>query len=1118
MSVPALCPHCGEANQPAQRFCGSCGEPLLCACVSCGQHNPASFRFCGACGATLEGGGPPERPLAEERRWATVLFADLCGFTRFSEQRDPEDVRAVVDWCLSTLGGIVEQFGGFVARVIGDEIMAVFGAPVAHEDDGERAVRSALEMQRCMADQAGAFGGLRLRVGLNSGEMLFAPIGHGHARQFTVTGDAVNAGARLQAAAPEGGVLVGEQTYLATRHAVEYQVIGPLQVKGRQAPVPAWLAVGTAPLPTRRPLSDSPMVGRDAELDLLARVWDRAVAERRTHLVTVLGAAGVGKSRLCRELLGRVQAGGGRVLLGRCIPYAENTGYGAFARQLKLLAGIYETDPLPQARAKLDRAVGGVLSGQEAIECGAHLAVLAGLGAGDDVPDRPVLVYSARRLVEALARDRPTALVFEDLHWADPSLLDLLEVLASRIRQQPLLLLALARPELLDARPRWGGGLAAHVALPLDALGDADARTLAAWLLERLGHPRARIEPLVERAGGRPLFLEELAASLAERTTSTEHELPHSIKAIITARLDGLPPAARSVLLDAAVLGRTFWRRPLEQLGGNGGLEETLDLLEARDFIRRQPSSRVEGDEQFAFRHILTGEAAYAMLPKAVRRERHATVARLLEAATADRAGMSAALLAHHWRHAGDQQRAVHYLLAAAEEAGQAWAKREAAALYAQALDLLGEDEVRRRRDLCLRRAEALVDGGDLPTAAAELEALLPELDGRDLVEALLTCSRAAFWMMDTGQARELAERAVEVAGGLRDETLLARATGWLGTTLSTIETRTFDGIAEGKRALAAWRPGAYPTSLAVLLTSMGAYYGWVGDYQRAVDHGRRGYELSSEVRHLDGVLQAAGHYGLGLVGLGRHEEALRLYEQAVAHGKDLELAPRFTARVVNMWAGALRELFELDGARRLNQEAIELAERAAFPPPRVQGEIDLLFVDLADGRFGSAERSWPALWAAALAMKGWHNWLMIGRLAEAKAEIALGLGRPEAAAEAARAAIAHAQRVGRLKYEVASRTVLGAALLGLGRAAEAVVELRCAFAGAQGLEHPPSIWRAAAELGAALYAAGDDEHAAVAFETAQATVRSFAATLAPERQRRLLTAEPVQRIFKAGR
>jgi tetratricopeptide (TPR) repeat protein len=493
-------------------------------------------------------------------------------------------------------------------------------------------------------------------------------------------------------------------------------------------------------------------------------------------------------------------------------------------------------------------------------------------------------------------------------------------------------------------------------------------------------------------------------------------------------------------------------------------------------------------------------------------------VARLLEAATADRAGRSAALLAHHWREAGDPRRAVHYLLAAAEEAGRAWAKGEAAALYAQALDLLGEDEVRRRRDLRLRRAEALVDGGDLPTAAAELEALLPELDGRDLVEALLTCSRAAFWMMDTGQARELAERAVEVAGGLRDETLLARATGWLGTTLSTIETRTFDGIAEGKRALAAWRPGAYPTSLAVLLTSMGAYYGWVGDYQRAVDHGRRGYELSSEVRHLDGVLQAAGHYGLGLVGLGRHEEALRLYEQAVAHGKDLELAPRFTARVVNMWAGALRELFELDGARRLNQEAIELAERAAFPPPRVQGEIDLLFVDLADGRFGSAERSWPALWAAALAMKGWHNWLMIGRLAEAKAEIALGLGRPEAAAEAARAAIAHAQRVGRLKYEVASRTVLGAALLGLGRAAEAVVELRCAFAGAQGLEHPPSIWRAAAELGAALYAAGDDEHAAVAFETAQATVRSFAATLAPERQRRLLTAEPVQRIFKAGR
>ncbi|HZD71319.1 MAG TPA: adenylate/guanylate cyclase domain-containing protein, partial [Actinomycetes bacterium] len=191
MSVRALCPRCGEGNEAAQRFCGSCGEPLLRACVSCGQESPPGFRFCGACGAALEQGHPSARPLAEERRWATVLFADLCGFTRFSERRDPEDVRAVVDRCLSTLGGIVDRFGGFVARVIGDEIMAVFGAPVGHEDDGERAVRSALEMQRCMADHAGDFGGLRLRVGVNSGEMLFAPIGPGRARQFTVTGDAV---------------------------------------------------------------------------------------------------------------------------------------------------------------------------------------------------------------------------------------------------------------------------------------------------------------------------------------------------------------------------------------------------------------------------------------------------------------------------------------------------------------------------------------------------------------------------------------------------------------------------------------------------------------------------------------------------------------------------------------------------------------------------------------------------------------------------------------------------------------------------------------------------------------------------------------------------------------
>jgi class 3 adenylate cyclase/tetratricopeptide (TPR) repeat protein len=1045
-----------------------------------------------------------------------VLFADLCGFTRFSERRDPEDVRTVVDRCLGELGWIVDRFGGFVARVIGDEVMAIFGAPVAHEDDAERAVRAALQMQRSMTEHAGDFGGLRLRVGINSGEMLFAPLGTGNARQFTVTGDVANTSARLQAAAPEAGVLVGEATYRATSGAVRYQPLGPLELKGREAPVSAWLAVDAAPDPSRRPLSDTPMIGRDAELELLARTWDRVVAECRPHLVTVLGPAGIGKSRLGREFLVHVQARGGRVLVGRCFSYAESTGYGVFARQLKALAGIYETDPIPEAREKLARAVDTVLTGGEADEVATHLAVLSGLDAGGAVADRQVLVYSARQFVEALAAERPTALVFEDLHWADPSLLDLLEVLASRIRGQPVLLLALARPELLDARPGWGKGLDAHVALSLDALPEADASDLAARLLDRLGQPRAGIDQLVERAGGNPLFLEELAASVAERTTASGEEAPSTIKALIAARLDGLPPVARSTLMNAAVMGRIFWRRPLERLGGNGELAEALDLLAARGFIRRQPSSLVEGDEQFAFRHLLIRETAYATLPRAVRRDRHAAVARLLEAATADRVGMTASLLAYHWRQAGDPVRAVRWLITAAEDAERAWAKREAAALYAQALELIGEEEVARRRELRLRRGMALVDGGDLPTAAGELAALLPELTGRDLVEALLACSRATFWMMDTGRARELAQRAVEITGGLEDEALLARAVGQRGFTLSTIETRTADGIADAKRALAAWKPGAYQGELAMLLGFMGAYHSWIGDYHGAVEYGQRGYELGTEIRYVDSVLLAASHYGMGLVGLGRHEQALRLYERVVASGRELELAPRFTARAVSIWAGALRELYDVEEARRLNAEAADLAGRAAFPPPGVQAAIDLLFLDLIEGRFGAAERAWPGLRERAEAMRGWHQWLMIGRLAEARAEIALGLGRPEAAAEAAAASIEHARWVGRLKYEVASRTVLGSALLAMGKPGEAVAELRRALADAERLKHPPTLWRAAAELGAASYAAGDDHGAASAYRKAQATIRSFAEALAPRRQRLLLAAEPVREIMAA--
>jgi class 3 adenylate cyclase len=702
------CPRCSTPSTPSQRFCGGCGASLDQGCPACGTANPPDFRFCGGCGAALEAGPDPSaaREEAGERRWATVLFADLSGFTTLSERSDVEDVRDLVDRCTRVLGEVVARYGGSVDSVIGDAVLAVFGAPVAHEDDAERAVRAALEMQQRSTEEAEAFSSLPLRIGVNTGEVMFAPVGPDGRRGQTVLGDAVNTAARLQTSAPQGAVLVGEATWRGSRRAIRYDAVEPFLVKGKQDPLYAWVARDVVAPPADRPVSDVPMVGRERELEVLRSAWARVVVDCQPQCVAILGPAGIGKTRLGREFRTHLDADGVRVLVGRCLPYGESAGYGAFAALVKAAAGIFESDSLDQARNKLQALVSALLPGGEADEVGDQLGALLGLEHGELVTNRRALFASARRLVEALAAEQPTVFGFDDVHWAEPSLLDLLEFLAGRVRDVPAMFVLTARPELFDTRPNWGGGLPRYSAVAVDALTDADARRMAVGLLP---DPAPEVvERLREVAGGNPLFIEELAASLAEGTTDRAGTLPTSLKSIITARLDALPDAERRVVLDASVVGKVFWRGAVAALGGEDGLDDALDALEARDFIRRLATSHVEGDPDFGFRHILIPEVAYETLPKAARRQRHATVARLVEGTMGDRERDAAPILAHHWREAGDTERAVRYLLAAADQAGRGWAKWEAAALYGQALELIPAEDAATRRRVRVQRVVAL--------------------------------------------------------------------------------------------------------------------------------------------------------------------------------------------------------------------------------------------------------------------------------------------------------------------------------------------------------------------------------------------------------------------------
>jgi predicted ATPase len=396
------------------------------------------------------------------------------------------------------------------------------------------------------------------------------------------------------------------------------------------------------------------------------------------------------------------------VIKGRSLPYGEVIPYGAFAAQVKQVAKIFDTDEAATACVKLDQAVAELLD-DEARETSAHIAMLIGIGRGGDVGNRQTLFFSARRLVEALANDRPTVLVFEDIHWADAGMLDLLEVLASRVRDVPLLLLALARPDLLERRPGWGGGLPGFTALPVEPLGEEHAKELAAQVLVHMHKARHESAEIGLIGEGNPLFIEELAASMAEDPTASTSELPTTIRGIVSARLDALPPGERAVLLDAAVIGKVFWTGALQRMSsGELDLAELLDSLEGRDLIRRESVSRLRGDQQFSFKHDLIRDAAYATLPRPQRRKRHGEVAAFLEETTSE-IPAAASALAQHWREAGENRRAGDYFLIAGDLAGRGWAKEEAVGFYQQALDLIGDGDPELRRKVTQRQAVAVL-------------------------------------------------------------------------------------------------------------------------------------------------------------------------------------------------------------------------------------------------------------------------------------------------------------------------------------------------------------------------------------------------------------------------
>jgi class 3 adenylate cyclase len=959
----------------------------MASCSACGADLAEGARFCHGCGAPVE--APAE--TGQERKLATVLFADLVGSTELGGSQDPERTRALLQRFYDAMQGEIEAAGGTVEKFVGDAVMAVFGAPAAQEDHAERALHAALSMRRRLEELFGEE--LQLRMGVNTGEVV---VGRPREGSSFVTGDAVNVAARLEQAASPGEILVGERTVAAARGAFELGEPQTVEAKGKEGGAACRRLIRALSLMRPRGVAGlhRAFVGRESELELLQATYRRAVELREPHLVTIMGDAGVGKTRLVRELWEWLAAKEPQPLqrTGRCLPYGRLT-YWALGEVLKEHLGILESDP--------PESVSRRLGGRE----------ILGLALGLDVAGDLHPLAARDRLHEAwvdflgeLAQERAAVVLLEDLHWADEPLLDLLERLLRDVHG-PLLLLGTARPELLDRRPAWGGGRRNVSTLWLDALSEEESARLLDELLAAELPPRLR-QIVVGGAEGNPFFVEELLSTLIDQGVLVRDDgrwsvrelpagfaVPDSVQALLAARIDLLGPSEKAGLQAASVIGRIFWRGPLCEL--LDGVEPDCALLEDRDFVRRRSGSTMVGEEEYAFKHQLTREVAYASLPKARRAHLHARFADWLERAGEGR-DEHAAFLAHHYAEAvrpedvdlawADEEsdlerlrgRAGHWLRRAAELAVGRYDIDEAIALLHRTFELEDDELALSLTWRELGRANALKFDG--PAFWEAMQRSLAVCRDRQTCAdtyaelAFQSATRAGMWRQ--APDRELVHGWIEKTLELAEPESRARAKALIARVFWSEETepeaaREANELAESlgdpELRAAAWMARSYAEFR-------------VGRFDDSLAWAQRPFELERELQDPEMASELQWTPVPAAIMLGRFREARRL---AAAHDvSSQKLTPHHRVHGVS----ALAEVEELAGgweALAALEERIEQLVTANAETPCIRNQRSLLLAALARARLGDlAGAEQIEARAEGLAMQGYEFTLAGPRIA----------------------------------------------------------------------------------------------------------------------------------------
>jgi class 3 adenylate cyclase/tetratricopeptide (TPR) repeat protein len=912
----------------------------MAVCANCGEQNPDRAKFCLNCGSPLavaEAPAPAPAVPDEERKLDTLVFVDLVGSTALAEQLDAEDVLSLLEIYYARLRTELEATGGTVEKYIGDAIVTHFGVPVAHEDDPERAVRAALGILKTVEalNAEDPIREIQVRIGIATGEVIVTHGQKAEEGKGIAWGDVLNTAARIESAAPVNGILVGEQTYRATAHAIEYADHEPLDAKGKAEPVRVWQVVGVkAGAPVRGRVRDAPLVGRAAELERLLGLWEQVRASGRPALATIIGDPGIGKSRLLTEL-GHHAAGEPLVLWGRCLSYGEGITYWPVEEVLEGAAGILKSDGPDTVSEKLGVLLGelGTDDPDQLRTIAAALANLVGVPAGPEASfagtelSQAELHWGIRRVLELLARKRPLMIVFEDLHWAEPTLFDLIDFLGEA--SAPILVLGSARRELKELRPAYCSDGENRIALALSALGDEESEALLNELLGAHQLPAGSSPAdLLRNAGGNPLFLEETVRMLDDAGVLDgegdlgELAVPTSLQAMIGSRLDALPGQDKRVAQHASIVGMVFWSGAVAELHGPGDVDPSLEALEERDLVRSSEESSVAAEHEWSFKHGLIKDVAYSRVPKGRRAHLHVRFAdwvTKIPGAAEELVEIVAYHLEQACRHAGvgrsdappPIERAVDALMKAAEKSERREGIREADRYYARALELVRDDTTEQVLELKLGRAGTL--------------RLLGNAKDSDELLALVADGAAALTRPD------LRAKAVTARAGIA-------AKQGRGT-----DARNFAAEAESIARASGDR------SLQVRAVYMGAYVRWWFEDagEAALEELRRGLAIAEELG--DHALRIEGHFRLGtlLLNVGDLGAAEEHFTRCSALASDLG-SVRDEARVTFFLAGVKYWRGELDQSERLGLQAHEWLERTGDSFMQVQNLRILALAALA--------------------------------------------------------------------------------------------------------------------------------------------------------------------------